>query len=53
MNTIVNSTMGYIGDRPEYEGKRLAQMIMFGKNFENDNHYGTNHIHVYHLQKVV
>ncbi len=31
--------MGYIGDRGEYQGRRLMQMYMYGKNFEDDNQY--------------
>lgn len=31
--------MGYIGDREEYQGRRLMQMYMYGKNFEDDNQY--------------
>lgn len=33
-------SMGYVGDRPEYQGKRLVQLYVYGKHSIDDNHYG-------------
>lgn len=32
-------SIGYVGDRKEYQGKRLLQIFMYGKKFELDNEY--------------
>ncbi|XP_021955837.1 peroxisomal primary amine oxidase isoform X1 [Folsomia candida] len=32
-------SMGYVGDRPEYQGKRLVQLYVYGKHSIDDNHY--------------
>ncbi|CAL8110438.1 unnamed protein product [Orchesella dallaii] len=40
--SLVNAdpwSMGYIGDRQEYQGRRLIQLYLYGKNFEADNQY--------------
>ncbi|ODM86765.1 Copper methylamine oxidase [Orchesella cincta] len=32
-------SVGYIGDRPEYQGKRLIQIYLYGRKFPDDNEY--------------
>lgn len=36
--------MGYVGDREEYQGRRLIQLYMYGKNFEEDNQYSKGNL---------
>lgn len=37
---FVTRKYGYSKDKPEYAGKRIAQVFFYGRNFENDNFYG-------------
>ncbi|CAL8085027.1 unnamed protein product [Orchesella dallaii] len=32
-------SMGYIGDRPEFHGRRLIMSYLYGRNFDNDCQY--------------
>ncbi|ODM86764.1 Peroxisomal primary amine oxidase [Orchesella cincta] len=36
---LVSRSVGYIGDRPEYQGKRLIQIYLYGRKFPDDNEY--------------
>lgn len=41
--SLVNAdawSMGYVGDKPEFQGKRLIQLYLYGKNSIHDNQYG-------------
>jgi Cu2+-containing amine oxidase len=37
---FVYRDFGYAGDRPEYFGKRIAQVFFFMKSFQEDNFFG-------------